>query len=177
VEDRAVSAQDDTTALIVRGTQPDEHDTTELHLLVNRVPRYEEMRWDQHGPIYLAEQDGFVSQLHYERPGEGFYGGVFHLTVEDGSSRALIGPSSGGTHTVNAARCELAAVDVPLSEGASVHVPFLAMYPGAINGEKLADIHRQFSELAEQQRQAIAARVERQRREQAVRECWPEAQR
>lgn len=165
-----MSAQDDTTAFIVRGARPDEHDPTELHLLVNRVPRYEELRWQQHGPIYIAEQDGFVKQLYYEGPGEGFYGAVFHLTMEDGCSRELIGPFSGGAHTVNQARPELAAVDVTLSEGSTFETAFPTRYAGVITGEKLADLHRQLPELAEQQRQAIAAGAERQREEQAERE-------
>jgi hypothetical protein len=177
VEDRAVSAPDDTTRFIVLGAWPDEHDPTELHLLVNRVPSHEELRWQEHGPIYVAERDGFVKQLFYEGPGDGFYGAVFHLTMEDGSRRELIGPFSGGAHTVDEARPELAAVDVTLSEWATGDVPYPTVYAGAITAEKLADIHRQFPELAEQQRQAIAARAEGQREGQAERGFGPEAER
>ncbi|HXM57233.1 MAG TPA: hypothetical protein VOB72_17670 [Candidatus Dormibacteraeota bacterium] len=166
-----MSSPEDSTRFIVLAARPGEHDPTELHLLVNHVPRREELRWRQHGPIYLAERDGFVSQLYYEGPGDGFYGAVFHLTMEDGSRRELIGPFSGGAHTVNEARPELAAVSVTLSEGPTFEVPYLGKHPGVITAEKLADIHRQFPQLAEQQHQAIAARDEHERQRAAEREA------
>src|SRR6266700_939499 len=64
-----------------------------MHLLVNRIPSIEDLRWTEHDGIYVAEQDGYAYGLDYQAgPGPGFDGHRFVLTMEDGSRRELVGP-------------------------------------------------------------------------------------
>ena len=51
--------------------------------------------------IYYAEKDGYVSYLHYLKPGQGYGGRAFSLKMEDGTTETLIGPWSSRAGVVN----------------------------------------------------------------------------
>jgi hypothetical protein len=68
---------------------------------VDRIPPAEELRYQQQGPRYWAEQDGYVSFFHYDGPGKGYGGRAFDLTLKDGSNVTLKGPWSSRTGEMN----------------------------------------------------------------------------
>jgi hypothetical protein len=65
-----------------------------IYLTVDRLPRQDELRYEQRGDLYFAELDGYVSYYCYSGPGDGFGGSKFHITMVDGELRTLQGPWS-----------------------------------------------------------------------------------
>jgi hypothetical protein len=153
----------------VRGAVPHAGDPEELLLLVDHIPSREEMRWRERDGLYVAEQDGCVSQLHAGGDGRGFYGASFELTMDDGTRRTLVGPYSGAPGSVNEAFPELGGVVV----AAATETPFGFSDGGGgtaimLTTARLAEIHAQFPELAERQRSAIADRDQLRRRRERL---------
>jgi len=85
-----------------------------IQLLVDRLPPYQDLRWHNyplhtnhtdenkngHG-LYLARHGGYVNMLSYRGPSEGYGGRHFHLQMDDGTERTLIGPWSGNSGFCN----------------------------------------------------------------------------
>lgn len=61
---------------------------------IDGVPRLDDYRFKKNGSMYYAEKDGAVRFFSYSKPGDGFGGDHFRLTMEDGSKEVLIGPWS-----------------------------------------------------------------------------------
>lgn len=72
-----------------------------LKLLVDRIPKLDELRFREKKHCYFAELDGFVWFFHYDGPGDGYGGAVFNITMEDGSEKACKGPWSSRSGVMN----------------------------------------------------------------------------
>jgi len=82
-----------------------------IKLIVDKLPDYKDLRYTRHpatdklsrerGHIYYAELGGYVSFYYYSRPDEGYGGRKFPLSMEDGSTRILVGPWSSNSMSVN----------------------------------------------------------------------------
>jgi hypothetical protein len=77
------------------GNSPD------LYVLVDKFPPREDMRYAHKDGIFYAEAHGYASFYSWTRPGDGFGGRVFELTMEDGTVRSLKGPWSSNAGSVN----------------------------------------------------------------------------
>lgn len=64
-------------------------------------PSLSEYKFQQKGSLYWAEKDGFVEFFSYTVPGSGYGGTLFHLNMEDGGHRILVGPWSSGAYVMN----------------------------------------------------------------------------
>jgi hypothetical protein len=72
-----------------------------LCAVVDSFPR-EGFVYEERGGIYWAQVDELVSFFFYEKPGDGFGGSRYELTMKDGSTKILIGPWSSSTDAANA---------------------------------------------------------------------------
>lgn len=72
----------------------------ELEILVDKLPKLEEFRFEKQGPFYFAELDGLVRFFYYREPGNGFAGHRFHIRMKDGTEETLIGPWSSNSIAV-----------------------------------------------------------------------------
>jgi hypothetical protein len=72
----------------------------EVQILVDKMPDHKELRYRTKDGIYLAEKDGYVSFYYWVKPDNGFGGREFPLTMEDGTTRTLIGPWSSNPTSV-----------------------------------------------------------------------------
>jgi hypothetical protein len=62
--------------------KPDRNQPDQMHLLVTRIPRAEELRWRRGlDDTYVAEQNGYVLAFHYPGPGDGYDGRAVDLTM------------------------------------------------------------------------------------------------
>jgi hypothetical protein len=77
----------------------DNHPT--LTVLVDSMPNYDTLVFNEINGIYYSIQDGYASYLYYVKPGEGFAGRTFTLKMVDGTTRTLIGPWSSRAGCVN----------------------------------------------------------------------------
>lgn len=78
----------------------------ELSILVHGHPEHKDLRYEQRGPLYFAECDGYVSFFaHSGNPEqqEGYCGDHFRLTMKDGTDKVLKGPWSSRSGVMNAA--------------------------------------------------------------------------
>lgn len=73
----------------------------DLKILVDKMPDNDSFRFQEKNCIYYAENEGLVRFYYYRRPGEGFGGREFKLTMEDGSEKVLKGPWSSNSGAVN----------------------------------------------------------------------------
>jgi hypothetical protein len=73
-----------------------------IYLLVEDKPDPREMRYEHHSGLYFAEKDGYALFFSYERPGEGYGGSRFYITLKDGTEKTLIGPWSSRASVMNA---------------------------------------------------------------------------
>jgi hypothetical protein len=149
-------------AFNVRAATPRRADPEELLLLVDHIPTWQEMRWRERDGHYVAELDGVVRHLHASADGGGYYGATFDLTMEDGARRTLVGPYTSGSWFLNEAFPELGGV----VEATATDSAYTLWSRGSgeaiqLTRARLAEIHTQFPELAEQQQSAIAARDRR----------------
>ena len=72
-----------------------------LQLLVDKMPAHSDLRYEQRGSLYYAELDGYVSFFSWSKPGEGYGGDVFYLTMKDGTKKELKGPWSSRAGCMN----------------------------------------------------------------------------
>lgn len=72
-----------------------------LVLSVDRLPDLEMLRYEKRESYYFAEYEGYVRFFSYNRPGNGFGGATYDLTMTDGTTKQLIGPWSGNASTAN----------------------------------------------------------------------------
>lgn len=76
----------------------------DLVLHVTRIPRLEELKFDQRGYLYFAHtEEGYVRFFNWSGKGnDGGYGGMdFSITMLDGSKKTLRGPWSSGSYATN----------------------------------------------------------------------------
>lgn len=66
------------------------------------------MKYEQRGSMYFAqdERTGRVSYFFYEKPGHGFGGYTYNLSMKDGTTAILHGPWSSNSHAMNRAGFE-----------------------------------------------------------------------
>lgn len=72
-----------------------------LQLKVDKLPDFDKLRYEKRESYYFAEYDGFVRFFSYTRPGNGFGGSTYRITLLDETSIDLIGPWSGNAETAN----------------------------------------------------------------------------
>ena len=58
-------------------------------------------RYEERNGCYFAETDGLVRFFYYDKPGNGYGGSVFHITMTDGTEKDLIGPWSSRSGVMN----------------------------------------------------------------------------
>jgi hypothetical protein len=150
----------------VLAAKPDIHEPRQLHLLVNRIPTVDELRFRQTGVASVAERDGYVLHFACDLPGvllQPKVGDLWRVTMEDGSHRMAVGPGVGGAGAVNRVRPDLAAVDVTLStDSASYETNRLAdQRQGTVTGRLAGELYVRFPELHQQQERAIGGHVAR----------------
>jgi len=68
-----------------------------LEVLVDEIPDYKSLVYEQKGCCYFAEKDGLVDFYYYSSPGEGYGGSKFSIIMKDGSTKVLEGPWSGNS--------------------------------------------------------------------------------
>jgi hypothetical protein len=73
----------------------------DLRILIDKEPNYKNFRYNENNGHYFAELDGFCDFFYYTKPGEGFGGREFELTMHDGSIRVLKGPWSSRAGVMN----------------------------------------------------------------------------
>lgn len=70
----------------------------DIQLFVDELPDHGDLVYEKKDDCYFAEtEDGYVDFYYYSRPGDGFGGRHFNITVEDGDmlkKEVLIGPWS-----------------------------------------------------------------------------------
>ncbi len=74
----------------------------DFQILVDRIPKLDELRYEARDGHYYAELDGYVNFFGYSAPGEGYGGRTFTLHMKDGSKADLIGPWSSRSGLLNA---------------------------------------------------------------------------
>lgn len=89
-----------------------------IRIAVDKMPDRGGFRYERRKSLYYAELDGLVSFFSCSRPGEGFEGRRFTLTMKDGSEQTLIGPWSSRAGAMNANGLG-PCVDVSICEGGS----------------------------------------------------------
>jgi hypothetical protein len=154
----------------VLAAKPAAHEPRHLHLLVNRIPILEELRFRVAEGVAVAQKDGYVVHFACDLPGlfvEGHTNERWKVTLEGGSTRAVLGRGGGGADVANRAWPELAAVDVVLSTNRYDYESgrTSGQYPGAITGRLADRLYGRFPSLAGEQQRAIAdqaGRIERQ---------------
>ena len=70
-------------------------------LLVDHIPKREELVYSEKDGIYYAEKDGYVSFYYYTEPGRGYGGQHYDLNMQSGEKKTLIGPWSSRSGAVN----------------------------------------------------------------------------
>ena len=75
----------------------------DLVLHLDTIPKGDEFEFEQRGPLYYAEKDGFVRFYAYQKPGSGFGGREFRIRMKDGEERVLKGPWSSRSGCMNRA--------------------------------------------------------------------------
>lgn len=68
-----------------------------VNVKANREPKAEEFLYEHKESYYFARVGCVCRFVHYVRPGSGFGGRTFHLTMKDGSIESLYGPWSGNS--------------------------------------------------------------------------------
>lgn len=68
-----------------------------INVRSNRIPQAEEFLYERKDNYYFAKVDCVCLFIYYDRPGSGFGGRTFHLTMKDGSIESLHGPWSGNS--------------------------------------------------------------------------------
>ncbi|KKM21339.1 hypothetical protein LCGC14_1636470 [marine sediment metagenome] len=72
-----------------------------LYLLLKDKPKWEDFRFDKKEGYYFAENQGLVKYYYYLKPGDGFGGRRFPITMQDGIERVLKGPWSSRASVMN----------------------------------------------------------------------------
>jgi hypothetical protein len=143
----------------VRVAKPWHGDAEMVFLRGDHIPRVAEMRWRERDGHYVRELDECVFYLSHCSDGQGFHGASFVLPMEDGSQRTEVGPMSGAAEFLNPVFPELGGVVEAVATESDYTL--IGNHGGdavKITASRLAEIHGQFPELAEQRRAAIAER-------------------
>lgn len=61
---------------------------------VDALPELSDLRYEKRGNLYYAEKNGYVNFYYYDRPGDGYGGRQFPITLTDGTEVVLKGPWS-----------------------------------------------------------------------------------
>jgi hypothetical protein len=72
-----------------------------LKVLVDRMPDHETLTYEKRGCLYFAEKEGYVSFYAYDKPGDGYGGSIFPITLNTGEKVDLIGPWSSRPGVMN----------------------------------------------------------------------------
>lgn len=106
-----------------------------LKVLVDQIPKWESLRWEEVKPgLFYAEKEGYSDKFSYTRPGEGYGGRSFTITMEDGSEKTLKGPWSS-----RAGCCTMAgypSIDISITSDPKVFHGKGMWYAGMITLEK-----------------------------------------
>lgn len=70
-------------------------------LTAENVPGADELRYEVRDGCYFAEKNGLVRFYYYTKPGDGFGGSKFLITMTDGTEKELIGPWSSRAGVMN----------------------------------------------------------------------------
>ena len=83
----------------------DYHNSPGLTIEVDKIPKYEDLRFEIKGTHFYAEKDGFVAFGHYdfEKGGnQGGYGGAkWNLNLKDGTTKEVWGAFSSNSGSIN----------------------------------------------------------------------------
>lgn len=60
-----------------------------------------DLRYEERAGMFRADNGDAVRYFYWTRPGDGFGGSIFHITMKDGTLRALKGPWSSRAGCVN----------------------------------------------------------------------------
>ena len=130
--------------------------TPSLKILVNKLPNLKDLRYQKKGALYFAEQEGYVSFFYYERPGEGYAGRTFSITLTDETKVDLVGPWSSSSRTMNDAgfphSIEVAITEEPETYergytfySANLTIDFINNYLDKIEIPPFASTQKEFS--------------------------------
>jgi hypothetical protein len=109
----------------------------EIMLLVDKMPDPDNVRYEQKDNLFFAEDDGYVSFFAYSRPGDGYGGRTFNITLTNGEERALKGPWSSRAGVMNSAGFE-PCLDVIITDDPEVWEKGYTFMAGAVT-KKLVD--------------------------------------
>ncbi|HRR49605.1 MAG TPA: hypothetical protein P5293_06605 [Bacteroidales bacterium] len=109
----------------------------QLQILVDKMPDFDDLLYEKKDGLYFAEKDGYVSFFVYTKPGEGFGGRVFPITLTDGTKVDLKGPWSSRAGVMNKAGFE-PCLDVHLTDDPEVWKRGYTFYAAHVT-KKLVD--------------------------------------
>lgn len=109
----------------------DWHNYPVLQVLVDKIPKLDEMVYEERNGIYYSENGGYTHYLYYKSPGDGFGGSVFNLKMKEGSTRNLVGPWSSRAGCVNAQKFGF-IMDVSITDDPKVFERGYTFIAGAI---------------------------------------------
>jgi len=108
-----------------------------LEVLVDKIPDYDSLVYDQKGSSYFAEKDGYVNFFHYKNPGEGYGGHKFTINV-NGEQKDLYGPWSSNSEAMCQAGFQR-SVDVSLTDDPKVMEKGHTFYGAHLTLEKFIE--------------------------------------
>lgn len=111
-----------------------------LEIVVDEIPEAAEMLFEQKDDLYFAEKDGYVKFFAYSKPGNGYGGHVYNITMKDGSERALVGPWSSRAGCMNAAGFT-PSVDVVATDHRGYRLAIAITLELANEAAKMAGVH------------------------------------
>lgn len=74
-----------------------------IKILLSDIPSRDSLVYEQIDDLFFAEKEGFVNFFYYKRPGDGYGGSHFTITLSNGERKTLIGPWSSDSYAMN--RC------------------------------------------------------------------------
>ena len=103
----------------------------QLKVLVDKAPDHSLLRYEKRGGLYFAHLDGYVSFFYYDKPGDGYAGRVFDITLLDGTQVSLKGPWSSRAGCVNNAGFE-PCLNVSLTDDPTVWTRGYTFFAAAV---------------------------------------------
>lgn len=91
-----------------------------FNVLLDKLPPMSDYRYVETGGQYFATIGDTVSMYAYTRPGGGYGGRVFRVTMQDGSGRDLKGPWSSSASACNTHHPEAICVDCSITDSPAV---------------------------------------------------------
>lgn len=108
-----------------------------LELLVSRIPKSEEHRYELRQGLYFSEVEGFCSFFSWDgTPDRGYGGRSFHITMKDGTETDLVGPWSSSSSAVSSVGFGPCA-DVNITDEPGAYERGYTFYAGSVTMELL----------------------------------------